>query len=144
MASVELVLTKIAAVQANIAGVVRAYDGSTPPESVEDEPCFVNLHGEYDEATIDYRPSSERHTYPVTMLLLLSRQDGPAAMTLALPFIERTRAAFRATATLGGLVSWAHIERYRVTSVVYAGVTYLAVRFVLRVQMTEPTSPAPG
>lgn len=144
MASVEAVLTKVALVQADIAGVVRAYNGATPPESVEDEPCFVNLHGEYDEAVIEYRPSSERHTYAVTMLLLLSRQDGPEVMALALPFIERTRAAFRQTVTLGGLASWAHIERYRVTSVVYAGVTYLAVRFVLRVHVVEPTNPSAG
>lgn len=144
MAAMHDVLAHIATLQATVPGVVRAYSALSPPESVEDLPAFVNYVAEFEDAVIDYRPSSERHTYPVTMVLLTTRQDLPEAWARLLPMVEDTRAVFRANLTLGGRVSMCQIRRWRESIVEYAGIRYVGVRFVAYCTALEPTNPAAG
>lgn len=143
------VLTKIATLQATVSGVVRAYDGNTPPESVEDTPCFVNIFGEAesqsDEATVEQSVSKEITIYPVTMLLLVNRGDLPDAATKAVPFVDRTLALFRANVTLGGLVTRAAVIKWRFGAFEYPpGQVWLGVRFVLQVREHAAVAYAAG
>lgn len=149
MTTVAQVLTRVAEVQAGITGIARAYDANNPPDAVEDLPAFVNIYASVagsivNPGRIEYRMGSERHTFPVSMMLLLTKQDIAEAAGRTVALVEAVRAAFRAQATLGGRVTWAKITSYQFGGMTYAGEGYIGIEFVLEIEMSEPQTPAAG
>lgn len=140
--TVTAVLTQLAAIQKDISGIRRAYDGSAPPDSLEDLPAAVSFPFYPSKGTIEYPPSRETMTYPVTMRFHLTRQDLKDASAAAVALIEPIRAAFRAHSKLGGIVQWSHIDSVQLGAMQYAGEDYYGLDVVLIVQESAPTAPA--
>ncbi len=137
---VDLVLPKLAQIEASITGIVRAYD--TLPNSVPELPCFVNFVGPMtedwnnageDETTVE---GVETATYYPTLIV------APAAagytgepQNRCYPFIAKVRNKFASLPNLQGQNTWRMIfqghDGVRIVQV--AGTDYIGVRFTILV-----------
>lgn len=129
------ILDAVAKVQGGIRGVKRGWPRL--PDAVGELPCFIN---EPAKGTLDWppRPNLRHVQHDIRMVLLVSAgQDAPSASNQAWPFVNQTMDAFEASATLGALVAGCAVTGYETGRLTYAGTTYYAVTFTLRVATAE-------
>ena len=135
------ILNAVAEVQQGIKGVAKAW--ARLPDSLTEWPAFIN---EPSKGTVQWPPPmSRRHVeHDVRMVLLLpAGQDSPSATNEAWPFVNLVLDAFEGAVTLGGLVTGCAIVGYDTGRLQYAGATYYALTFTLRVTTSEPITRTP-
>lgn len=107
------------------------------PESLGRLPAILNLPG---EGAI---PWGERDViYPihhsVDVQVLVSRSDQPSQLRQVMEWLEPLRAALDRDRTLGGVAHNAGVSGYRLGTVQYAGVSYVALIITVRADELVP------
>lgn len=139
--AIESIITQVAAIQAAISGILRAYDQA--PESLNELPCFVTFPANGD-LEWPRKPNLRRTQHALKMMLLVSRGGDLALAEKKLrPFIAQVIQTFDQHLTLGGTCASSGISRYEYGHVEYAGVPYLGITFTLQALELEPVVFAP-
>lgn len=133
--SLDAILDAIAQVQQGIKGVAKAWPRL--PDSLTELPAFIN---EPSKGAVQWPPpmSRRRVEHDVRMVLVFGAgQDAPSTTNEAWPFYNLVLDAFEGAVTLGGLVTGCAVTGYDTGRLQYAGATYYALTFTLRVTTSE-------
>jgi len=137
--TVAAVLTQLSVVEADITGVVRAYDET--PESLSEFPCFVNYPR---RGTVTPAPGSVSRAikgiHTVVCELHITRQNLPTAEGTARPFIDRFCKKVFADPKLGNTVDTVNEIRYEYGRLDFGGEQHLGVRFEVDFKLQESVS----
>ncbi len=142
----ELVVSRLAILQAQIAGIRRAY--SEPPEtiSVMDMPLFINLvgPGSHDLATIGENYDLETRLYRMRLFIRPSVTGFPGeGETEARPFIRAVTSFFQGRPSLGGgaLAGLDEVQESAVIAdsgvmqaLMFGGTAHIGIEFTLQVK----------
>ncbi|MBU1747002.1 MAG: hypothetical protein KKA73_04885, partial [Chloroflexi bacterium] len=134
--SITAIMTRLAAIEAGIAGIETAFDES--PEAVNDAdlPAVVNM---LNTGLYEYDASGCRTTHNLNLHLLVAPRGTdaglPALEAQTQPFVRRFRVTFEQALLLNELagVELARLRGYRYGEISYGGRAYLGCTFNLQV-----------
>ncbi|GAH63169.1 unnamed protein product, partial [marine sediment metagenome] len=124
--AIETIITQVAVLQGEIAGVRQAFDN--PPSNIHVTPCFVNFMAEADSDSVNYIRKTH---HLIKMQLYVSKQVTPEGEKLLRPFITLVLAKFDANITLNGTCDYSLIKHWASGVLTYGRTQYLGISFDL-------------